>query len=504
MSNLNLLGLQDECKTAIVSPLLTWKQNYKWYLRRPGSAIEHAVRQHPRTAKYEGATWPQRLRAETSRSSMPEGFSFALAHSWPKPTEEAGRMQLTARSIRPVGRGRRHSLGTVPCTERAAAAPVGARGESGTFGSPSSPPRGTEPLSVLPPRFEPKATSQLPSLTWTPWTPSLTWTEERLLNLLVSPLPQQTPSLRPRSSEQKPTMAQALPADEAPCTSLTNPTPQPLLAPPSHLPQDAQRPKHPEQLQLEQPQHSKPPDRHEQLQHEQPRYSQQPQQPQQTEQLQLQQQQQQQVKALVDAATEPLRAMSQGASAAADYRRVHSRPIAYQQSSHVDSPTAGPRIHARKPTGVAATPSPTAIQHWPDEARPTSSQERRPTMERERVPLRPTITRPPTIVREEASMTAKPEDVASEAQQAIRRSDNASGPPMAPTLASADATATSSRAARGLRNPPASAPRAPRSSSALMASHIPTSALAPCCTAPAGVPTAEYSCVGVEWTSTPA
>ena len=128
MSNLNLLGLQDECKTAIVSPLLTWKQNDKWYLRRPGSAIEHAVRQHPRTAKYEGATWPQRLRAETSRSSMPEGFSFALAHSWPKPTEEAGRMQLTARSIRPVGRGRRHSLGTVPCTERAAAAPVGANG----------------------------------------------------------------------------------------------------------------------------------------------------------------------------------------------------------------------------------------------------------------------------------------------------------------------------------------------------------------------------------------
>lgn len=479
---------------AIVSPLLTWRQNDKWYLRRPGTAIEHA-RQHPRTAKYEGATWPQRLRAETSRSSMPEGFCFALAHSWPMPTEEARRMQLTGRSIRPVGRGRRHSLGTVPCAERAPPALIGARGESGTFGSPSSLPRGTEPLSDLPPRFEPKATSQLPSLTWTPWTPSLTWTEERLLNLLVSPLPQQTPSVRPRSSEQKPTMVQTLPADEAPCTSLTNPTPQPLLAPPSHLPQDAQHPEHPEQ-----PQHSEPPDRHQQLQHEQPRYSQQPQQPQQTEQLQLErpqqqpqeteqlqhEQQQQQVKALVDAATEPLRAKSQGASAAADYRRVHSRPIAYEQSSHVDNPTAGPRIHARKPTGIAATPSSsasseTATQHWPDEARPTSSQERRPIMERERrvqVPLRLTITRPPTVVREEASMSAKPEDAALEAQQAVRHSDNASGPPMAPTLASADATATSSRAGRGLRNTPASAPRAPRSSGALMASHIPTSSLA--------------------------
>lgn len=260
----NLLGLQDECKTAIVSPLLTWRQNDKWYLRRPGTAIEHA-RQHPRTAKYEGATWPQRLRAETSRSSMPEGFCFALAHSWPMPTEEAGRKQFTGRSIRPVGRGRRHSLGTVPCAERAPPALIGVRGESGTFGSPSSPPRGTEPLSDLPPRFEPKATS-LPSLTWTPWTPSLTWTEERLLNLLVSPLPLQTPSVRPRSSEQKPTMIQALPADEAPCTSLTSPTPQPLLAPPSHLPQDAQHPEHPEQ-----PQHSEQPDRHQQLQHEQPR-----------------------------------------------------------------------------------------------------------------------------------------------------------------------------------------------------------------------------------------
>jgi len=156
------------------------------------------------------------------------------------------------------------------------------------------------------------------------------------------------------------------------------------------------------------------------------------------------------------------------------------------KSSHVDNPTAGPRIHARKPTGIAATPSSsasseTATQHWPDEARPTSSQERRPTMERERrvqVSLRLTITRPPTVVREEASMSAKPEDAALEAQLAVRHSDNASGPPMAPTLASADATATSSRAARGLRNTPASAPRAPRSSGALMASHIPTSSLA--------------------------
>lgn len=69
-------------------------------------------------------------------------------------------------------------------------------------------------------------------------------------------------------------------------------------------------------------------------------------------------------------------------------------------------------------------------------------------------------------------MSAKPEDAALEAQQAVRHSDNALGPPMAPTLASADATATSSRAARGLRNPPASAPRAPRSSGALMASQI--------------------------------
>jgi hypothetical protein len=65
MSVLNLLGLQDECKTAIVSPLLTWRQNDKWYLRRPGTAIEHA-RQHPRTAKYEGA-WGDLAAAAASR-----------------------------------------------------------------------------------------------------------------------------------------------------------------------------------------------------------------------------------------------------------------------------------------------------------------------------------------------------------------------------------------------------------------------------------------------------